>query len=80
MYGREKGEVRKGERRSKKRMEEGGRTEVKNRRWKEEKEGGEKDNASHRETVESRVVVQREDVSTIEMEVVHVRSIRIGSS
>ncbi len=35
---------------------------------------------AHRETVESRVVVQREDVSTIEMEVVHVRSIRIGSS
>ncbi len=35
---------------------------------------------AHRETVESKVVVRRDDVSTIEMEVVRMRSIRIGSS
>ncbi len=34
----------------------------------------------HRETEESTVVVRREDVSTIETEVVRVRSIRISSS
>ena len=40
----------------------------------------EKDNTAHRETVESIVVVRREDVSTIETEGVRVRSIRISSS
>ena len=35
---------------------------------------------AHRETVESNVVVRRVDVSTIETEVVRVRSIRISSS
>ncbi len=35
---------------------------------------------AYRETVESIVVARREDVGTIEMEVVRVRSIRIGSS
>ncbi len=34
----------------------------------------------HRETEESIVVVRREDASTIESEVVRVRSIRISSS
>lgn len=34
----------------------------------------------HRETVESIAVVRRANVSTIETEAVHVRSIRIGSS
>ena len=34
----------------------------------------------HRETEEPIAVVRREDVSTIEMEVVRVRSIRISSS
>ena len=37
-------------------------------------------NAAHRETVESIAVVRRANVSTIETEAVHVRSIRIGSS
>ena len=40
----------------------------------------EKGNAAHRETVELIVVVRRVDVSTIKMEEVHVRSIRISSS
>ena len=43
-------------------------------------EGGGKGNPSHRETDESNAVARREDVSTIEMEVVRVRSIRISSS
>ena len=34
----------------------------------------------HRETEESSVIVRREDVGTIETEVVRVRSIRISSS
>lgn len=37
-------------------------------------------NLLHRETDESIVVVRREDVSTMEMEVVRVPSIRISSS
>ena len=56
------------------------RTEVKRRRRKKEKEARERGNAAHRETDESNAVARREDVGTIEMEVVRVRSIRIGSS
>ena len=37
-------------------------------------------NLPHRETVEAIVVARRADVSTIETEAVHVRSIRISSS
>ncbi len=57
-----------------------GEQKLKRRRWKEEKEGRGKDDAAHRETVESIAVVRRANVSTIETEAVHVRSIRIGSS
>ncbi len=42
--------------------------------------GRKKDDAAHRETVESSVVVRRADVSTIEIEEVRVRSTRISSS
>ena len=65
---REKGEGRreKGEGRSKKKEK--------------EKEWEEKDDAAHRETVESIAVVRRDDASTIEIEVVRVRSSRISSS
>ena len=63
----------------------GGRSEkgeqkLKRRRRKKEKEARERGNAAHRETDESNAVARREDVGTIEMEVVRVRSIRIGSS
>ncbi len=63
----------------------GGRSEkgeqkLKRRRRKKEKEARERGNAAHRETVESIAVVRRANVSTIETEAVHVRSIRIGSS
>ena len=47
---------------------------------KEEKEARERGNAAHRETERSIVVARREDVSTIEIEAVRVRSIRISSS
>ncbi len=40
----------------------------------------EKGNAAHRETDEPIAVVRRDDVSTIEIEAVRVRSIRISSS
>ncbi len=57
-----------------------GEQKLKRRRWKEEKEGRGKDDAAHRETDEAIVVVRRVDVSTMEIEVVCVRSIRISSS
>ncbi len=57
-------------------MEEEGRREVK----KKEMGGRGKGNAAHRETVESSAIVRRVDVSTTEIEVVRVRSIRISSS
>ena len=50
--------------------------EVKKKKMK----GRRKGNPAHRETVEARVVVRRVDVSTIEIKVVHIRSIRISSS
>ena len=57
-----------------------GEQKLKRRRRKKEKEARERGNAAHRETDESNAVARREDVGTIEMEVVRVRSIRIGSS
>ena len=65
MYGREKGEREVGREKEEK---------------EKEKEGEEKDDAAHRETVVPSAVVWRVDVSTKEMEVVRVRSIRISSS
>ena len=65
MYGREKGEREVGREKEEK---------------EKEKEWGEKDDAAHRETVVPSAVVRRVDVSTIENEVVCVRSIRISSS
>ncbi len=57
------------------------RTEVKKKeKERKRKEARERGNAAHRETDESNAVARREDVGTIEMEVVRVRSIRIGSS
>ena len=61
-------------------MEEEGEEKLKRRRRKERKKVEGKDNAAHRETVESIVVAPTGDVSTIEIEVVRVRSIRISSS
>ena len=63
----------------------GGRSEkgeqkLKRRRRKKEKEARERGNAAHRETAESIAVARRVDASTIEIEVVRVGSIRIGSS
>ena len=57
-----------------------GEQKLKRRRRKKEKEARERGNAAHRETDESNAVARREDVGTIEMEVVRVRSIRISSS
>ena len=69
----EKGEV-------KREWKKKGEEKLKRRRWEKEKEARERCNAAHRQTVEPTAVVRRADVSTTEIEVVRVRSIRISSS
>ncbi len=86
MYGREKGEERGRKRRKeekgevKREWKKKGEEKLKRRRWEKEEEARERRNAAHRETEEAIVVVRRDAASTIETEVVRVRSIRISSS